>query len=467
MRALSWFIVTFALIPCVGCACGGPMIPPDAAAADAVVDDATDAGDAQFASVAALQTLCVDLATAVWAAQARCAPGADEAFLAAIAGGQSCTHLAELASAVERGAVTVDAAAIQACLDAWRGPTCDPQAVNAMVNWVLGSGDIAAVLSSCPGAIRGHRARGDTCVDFGECEGDDVCLGGGNPDPFDPFTCGGVCGPRLRQGDSCDAAHPCADTLRCIALFGETNRTCQPNAAEGDGCAVDPDCKNPPYDPPQLYCDPGRHCRARVSLGASCGGAMGVRCDEVTSFCVVLDGASGACTGRGSIGAPCRAEREYAGECADGLHCAGASATALGSCAGPGASGAPCTGAADCASNLRCTSGACGPLAGVGEACVAIEHFYVFRGGHDEECDVGLWCQPNCVVAASCTDGTCRAQAFIGDTCDADHACVGSACVGGRCVAFLPAGAPCTDSTPCVTLACESGLCADPTCPAR
>ncbi len=432
-----------------GCTCAsGQMEDASARVSDAGVDSAVDAHRIDRQD---LQAACRAVSSAFWGFFDRCTDDADRAVSmqvdGALAAAQPCTHLDDLQADVDDGVVSVDLGALDRCIAAWSAG-CDYSLARLAFEFIDGE-DIGIPLYRCPGAIQGHRMRGEPCGEFYECAGDDVCVGAATA--LSPSTCGGTCGPPTALGEPCaPPAPPCAAGLDCPHAD-----VCRGPPMAGDPCQDFSDCWFSTFSLPAMYCGWESHtCHPAATLGQACGGSDRVPCDELTSFCIGSGGT--ICASASGVGGPCRPVIGYAGDCSHGLSCV------AGACEPGGALGAACASSTDCATDLRCTSGLCAPLGSIGDTCYAFDGpYFFFFDGHVVDCAIGLWCVPS---GPGSMMGSCRAQRFADDRCDEASACIGATCIAGTCVAPAPAGDPCSEAVPCTTGLCVAGVCDDPTC---
>jgi hypothetical protein len=195
----------------------------------------------------------------------------------------------------------------------------------------------------------------------------------------------------LADGAACAADAQCAGT-RCKIPFGQVCGTCAKHAAAGAPCGVDDDC----------------------SYGLKCVGGS----------CVAYGNENDTCDGAH----PCRPD----------LGCK------AGKCGTPSTSGTACTDSAECdgAHGLFCgtVSKQCAPVTfdSAGQACGLVQQHIALCAGPGGYC-AGL--------SSSKVQGTCRAAAADGASCDAVN---GPLCNGGAvCVcAGSDAGCPGTCKLP-------------------
>ena len=174
-----------------------------------------------------------------------------------------------------------------------------------------------------------------------------------------PAECRSLVRGRLAAGSACESSLECEPGLHCRGVAPERSGRCAPPAAAGARCAVPADrlaavLGGPAGDHPECdgICIRGR-CVARSEEGDACASSAlcrpGLRCVD------------GRCANRPAprIGEPCP-ERSV---CADGAYCRG------GTCIALGEAGASCTLPFECAS-LACRkepgarSGRCGDRCG-------------------------------------------------------------------------------------------------------
>jgi len=222
-----------------------------------------------------------------------------------------CTRT--LSAAMRHGALSLSAAAVDACLTAY-------DQTLAGCDWV---GPFPpGPPPECLGIFEGKLAQGAKCRSSLECRGDLRCVGLGptTPGTCAPAgsggeTCGGTVDPLAgftRQTDV-DARHPeCKE--RCI------KHRCAPPAAEGAACQISSDCQDglqclpAPGGAPKLGV-PAKRCvagRAPSKEGEACPGGLcegGLQCIR------------GRCAQRLAGGEACTADFECKGGC---LRAAGA-----------------------------------------------------------------------------------------------------------------------------------------------
>jgi hypothetical protein len=280
-------------------------------------------------------------------------------------------------------------------------------------------------LSACPGALVNKRGRGATCEEDYHCAPGTVCW-------HPSGTCGGVCEPGRKVGESCDD-----NTARCSAGLACASDGCHPRPARaGDICWANNQCRTE-----ELYCDTAtRTCRRRPGEGEPCGGTF--RDCATGTNCTGSGGGLPTCARAPAIGERCHFQ---ANPCQPGLFCAHNDGVEKpGVCFQYGAAGMSCRGPGGvaCAPDLVCQAdGICAPPHGLGASC-----------RYHPDCARGLRCE-----AGACTD-----RGAIGLACDATNACLAGLCRGGTCQPRARIGEPCTAGDDCRTKQCERGACTGP-----
>ncbi|MDB4981271.1 MAG: hypothetical protein JWM82_2023 [Myxococcales bacterium] len=299
-----------------------------------------------------------------------------------------CGGFAELARAVNAGAVSYDASKVDACFARFAGAPCLFGSLSPAPN-------VFDVLSQCPGALGRRLERGARCVSTSECGAGLTCVAGA-------LACSGTCAPVATAGQACGGDATCGPGLTCDAA-----RICQRDGVVGSPCAGNADCGP---TSPGLWCDPTtKTCKPGVASGAACG---------------ALAAALVAC--------------------APGLSCDAASTSTSGVCRPPPPPadlGGHCELASDCVAGLLCNYGVCGRRFDLGARC-----------RYDDECQTGLTCaveqclelrcpgdscaDPNtsCVLG-TCKNQRCQPRARLGGACDVGGDCTSGSCVAGACAA--------------------------------
>jgi hypothetical protein len=204
-----------------------------------------------------------------------------------------------------------------------------------------------------------------------------------------------------------------------VAATPEDLRACAV-ALDKAGCSVEePECKLIGSKTPGEGCVSGLECTS-------------FRCGHVDSPC-------GQCESARAKGDGCDPEND---DCDYGLACSSFSHV----CQERAPKGTSCVTHNECASNLFCVNGVCGPTVDQGEACTY------------DECDVGLWC--NAVTA------TCDVEVLVGvgETCGYAedgrlHWCKHDAWCNGVCTPYALEGQPCADSLCAFPSLCIAGRC--------
>ncbi len=310
-----------------------------------------------------------------------------------------------------------------ACAEEWRTHPCDQVLLGVPPDCVL----------------PGTRAPGEACVFGSQCQ--TLVCGGTSLDADHPqcFTClrnygsdedctvgGAVC----PIGQNCDqtskrcavpttAPEPidipglneecgsyCADSLLCLAGFGELVGTCQPALPEsGEACVYAPGY-------PEALC------------------AQGLSCND-DDQCVALPAA----------GTLCSIDDGGTGHCAEGAYCAYAM-----QCATPPSAGQPCGNDQDghalaCAAGSYCKGpggeSTCTALPEAGEPCVRVYRVYESLSENvvseiAATCAEGFACD---CADAGCTAGTCKTELEVNEACGAANTkcTTGTSCIDGTC----------------------------------
>jgi hypothetical protein len=206
-----------------------------------------------------------------------------------------------LSSALRSGAVTVDAAAIDACVAAVAKDTegCD---------WVTSTGTPTS--PACLGILKGALKEGASCRSNLECEEGMRCLGLGATKPGKcaaPLAARSVCNLAtdplavFTGQEDYDRRHPeCAGACRV--------RQCVDAVPVGGACTASDACG------PKGWCVAGK-CAASAPLGGErCTDACGAGARCVKGTCVAPKGAGEACTADAECRAVCVSGR-CAGQC--------------------------------------------------------------------------------------------------------------------------------------------------------
>jgi hypothetical protein len=202
-----------------------------------------------------------------------------------------------LSAALAARAVTLDAAAVDACAAAragslagcdWVGPFPPPPP------------------AACLGLVRGTLPRGAGCRSSLECQGELRCLGVGP-------TAAGRCGPARAAGEACGAAVDALGAMLQVPDLDETHPECEGSCAQArcaPAAALGAACTHP------AACGRGRHCaagrcvdgaRARAGEACTAGGCeTGTRCWK------------GTCVAPRAEGEACESDFECKGACAEG-----------------------------------------------------------------------------------------------------------------------------------------------------
>jgi hypothetical protein len=279
--------------------------------------------------------------------------------------------IAALADAVARGALHVDAAEAQRCLDAVTRCAFPP---GTPPRNGLAFEDIVP----CRAVFHGDVPLGGPCELDGECAGEAYC---GTSASGDTATgCFGVCAARVAAGAACTDGKQCAAppppavawpactsgacAVTTVAVPASTGQSCAPQAGAVTPCGDD------------LYCDMGtRTCLAAGATGAACGTVAACTGGACTPYCLRGSCVSGQCaplTVRTTAGAACDGTAVLCDAFAS-LLCTNSSCAATDGSAGSACTLYPWYGATVCDAGLVCNpSGQCNARATqpVGGACV-------------------------------------------------------------------------------------------------
>lgn len=357
--------------------------------------------------------------------------------------------LGAIGNRLAAGALVLDFAAAQTCLDAYPRSRCQGLAVSAGLHGC----DWAALVK--PNARVGQR-----------CGSQEDCLEG-----YCRSAVAGACptclpriptGARCRDSSECEPPHD-----RCASVQTEDagfEARCLPGLADRQPCAADEECAT-------------GHCYRTTGAG-ECGWAVvGGTCADgdcaAGDFCrrQTSGAAYGLCAPRIATGAPCTnaphddgcadaaatcldgrcvvvepgtltngAECEVDGQCADGLFCGPPrtdGGTWPGTCRPWLAVAAHCDIAANgCAPGTRCVEGGCRAMGGLGEACTTTG-----------DCRLNLTCPTT--SPATCSPLPSAGQACVGwgpcvdSYCDALFEVTTGGTETGTCRPYLGTGAVC------------------------
>jgi len=302
--------------------------------------------------------------------------GTLETCNAGFEGALTNAQLEQWRAAIERGTVTYDGVAAEACIEQSGMSGCD----------IL----LVPQPDVCAGMFSGTVALGGACSIGEECMGEAYCASADCP------GAAGVCTARSEGGGDCEDNTQCQTGLAC----------------DGGTCVI-------PEPTAGLACTEQGEC----ALDEICVGAM--------------DGATGICEDRASLetaalGEPCELLGDDMVLCTPGGHCAITGfmfpMSVEQECLAEVASGAACNAALPdmCPDGEYCAGtdpmgldfdGTCEALPGDGEPCAD-----ALLG---EACAAGV----NCVM------GTCRQPQANGASCDVDAQCFSANCEGGTCAA--------------------------------
>ncbi len=294
---------------------------------------------------------------------------------------------------IASGKIKYDEGRAARCLGQIKDLKCDSALTDILV---LGqdSGDCALVYE---GTVKPN----EVCSP-GECQPDFYCSSELNQ------TCGGVCVPRVEEGQPATATLQCKRGLRAI------DNECRKPLREGQSCGASgtTNCEA------GLYCDPEvRVCRKFRKENEACTDK-----DVCGGF---LDCVNGTCQRYGGAGTPCGPQANTY-TCKLELFCdtTNATQTVPGACKDRLAQGVACQGG-DCQGGLICSatcktpvpdgqSCATDPCAPVSSYCDSSTRLCTPRKGfgtvcaQGSECQLGLSCHtPDGGTQASCTNRTC------------------------------------------------------------
>lgn len=237
-----------------------------------------------------------------------------------------CPGPGVLGEALDAGRLRFDALLAAQCLEELPGP-CGPPP------------------SSCAQALVGTVPVGGTCFGSNECATGLKCVGDACPTTCQPPRCGeavelsdGGCEPSVAcdggcprgLAQTCEAAAPCGDGLRCVE-----GRCLFDRAAEGQACDL------------QLPCQLGLSCTAGQCTR---GQAEGAPCDSSRPCAFTLSCTASGCISPGGAQAACD---EGNARCRAHFHCVDQR------CASDLGAGEPCVRAQECETGLQCLAGRC------------------------------------------------------------------------------------------------------------
>ena len=290
-----------------------------------------------------------------------------------------------------QGRITIDPAALDACVKAYRDSAC---ASSGYAYQPLGPlPNVLQMLSYCPDLFVGHVPNNSACDLPQECQRGSRCASGPSSNPYlgaagssgtvslTPMP--GICLSYQKAGEPCNTALDCDPT----ASLGCRNFVCDKPLQEGEPCRIDVD---PVSNQPVSNCDTARGlfcdiygtmtCRHYPREGEPCNFVQPPVCDPDPALGLVCNQVTGTCKKPGDEGAacggpaipPCGAEFACHATQSDGIgicgglpqlgeactdRCASPNVCVFGACAPPGKSqmGAACAVHTDCAS-LNCMS---------------------------------------------------------------------------------------------------------------
>ena len=239
----------------------------------------------------------------------------------------------QLVADVKTGKVIYDGKAAAACLDLYRGLSCEISAQGSF---------IASHLQSCKETFKGTVSIGGACLM------DEECLSQSCEKPACNSSiacCAGTCMAQIPAGGDCSSGGECADDLFCRYNGTDQVSTCIAPIADGQPC-TDVD-----------ICVTGRRCNLVAGTRAGTCGVLPAHgqscpdtsCDSLTDTC---DPVSKTCVSRIAVGGDCSAAPSG---CVAYASCDPATKT----CLARKRAGEACAQAADCLSGLSCSGGVC------------------------------------------------------------------------------------------------------------
>jgi hypothetical protein len=298
-------------------------------------------------------------------------------------------QLGAVQASLLQGRITVDAAALDACVKAYRDSACAMS--TGYVYTPLGpTPSVLVILASCPDVFVGHVPDNAACDLPQECQRGSSCSNGRNPGNYGVAGSSGnvsltpapgVCLPYQKAGEPCNTTFDCDPTAHLACH----NFACSPPSQEGEPCQIQIDALT---GQATSNCDASRNllcdnmisntCRHLPREGELCSffgtapcdpdPALALSCNQITATCKRAGSEGEACGGPAI--APCRANLSCHATQPDGIgvcgaapgldercldRCASPNVCASGYCVAPGPSplGSACTSNSDCAS-LNC-----------------------------------------------------------------------------------------------------------------
>jgi hypothetical protein len=282
-------------------------------------------------------------------------------------------ELATLPDAVERGRLTYDGVAAQACVDEIATGGCDTLDQRAS--------------TTCQGALVGSATEDEACESSEECQAGLYCKIG--------ETCPGACTPLEAAGRACESDSQCKSGLKCgvtglcvaPAKAGEPCQQGEPDCGAGYVCLGDDAASSKPGEcvaaKGAFSGDEGATC----SLTSLC--APGLACEILSAAMPLM----GKCAPTKQPSEACHPSLPDA--CPLDQYCKIDDNPFDGTCTprpgsnmqcGKGLGGAPV-----CAPYTRCNNNVCRPIANAGEGCTLDENCYSGR------CESGA-----CVAGSRC-----------------------------------------------------------------
>lgn len=247
-------------------------------------------------------------------------------------------EFASILAAVDRGTITYDEDAAQACVDAIRGQGCEFDGFHSA--------------DPCEDVFQGTVQPGGACFVDLECAGTGVC---NQTDPScdpDVACCPGTCamGPtESAAGGPCgDELHFCALGTYCKASATGGNGTCTAVVTmEGAACDEIDGCANPMYCNLDFMTGTGT-CKAAPGSGETCSREDLLPCADNRDYC---DPATMKCVRSAAVGAAC----------GNGISCVDYASCINSVCVADLEAGAACTvdTGAECHGSLDCIGGVC------------------------------------------------------------------------------------------------------------
>jgi hypothetical protein len=317
---------------------------------------------------------------------------------------------------VSQGRLTVDKAAVDACVAEQAMKACNPPPGTTPPPNPMGE----CTMDPCLTMFKGSTGANQACLIPDECAKGSHCVGAGNGTE-------GVCQPFQEENQICNSSSDC-DPLVCNLYCAHQDFQCHVRSPLGGPCAytIDPVTGNP-IAPLLIECDPGDK--------------NNVFCDPGSSTCQQLPGAGQPCLVPAPPGVFSSCDPDPTLE----LFCDQATMT----CKAPGMVGDPCTTSQQCSRNamLYCdrttTPGKCAALPTLGQSC-----------SQTGQCQMPYFCN------FSKSPIVCDQPAQLGQACSFQQSCAtGLYCATNNanptCMSQLATGSPCTSSQMCLSGFCQ------------